>query len=170
MNSVACRLAQLVADQSAAGLPPEALHAAKRCVVDWMAVTIAGCREKQAQGIEAALSDELGFGPSRTVSGYRAPMRTAALINGLASHIVEFDDIYAPGAYHPGSPTIAAALSAATGLGRSGADLLGAVVAGYEVSNRVARALGVSSLPLLAHDGNGRRGGSRRRRRAPLEP
>lgn len=109
-----------------------------------MAVTVAGSAGKQAAALEAGLADELGHGPSRTLSGYRSSMRTAALINGLASHIVEFDDIYAPGTCHPGSPVIAAALSAATGLDKSGQDLLEAVVAGYEISNRVARALGIA--------------------------
>lgn len=109
-----------------------------------MAATLAGSQKKQATALEAGLADELGHGSSRTLSGYRAPMRTAALINGVASHIVEFDDIYAPGTNHPGSPVIAAALSAATGLDKSGQELLEAVVAGYEVSNRVARALGIA--------------------------
>ncbi len=140
--SVAARLTGLVKQQVAQGLNEDVIHAGKRCVIDWMAVTLAGSAEKQAVALERALADELGFGPSRTLSGQTAPMRTAALINGLASHIVEFDDIYAPGTCHPGSPTIAAALSAATGLCRSGSELLTAVVAGYEVSNRVARGLG----------------------------
>ena len=143
MTSVAERLARIVATQQANRLPEDVTHAAKRCLIDWVAVTIAGSVEKQARALEAGLSDELGFGPSRTLSGHAAPMRTAALINGLASHIVEFDDIYAPGTYHPGSPTIAAALSVATGLDKSGTDLLDAIVAGYEASNRVARGLGL---------------------------
>ena len=143
MTSVAERLARIVATQQANRLPEDVTHAAKRCLIDWVSVTIAGSVEKQARALEAGLSDELGFGPSRTLSGHAAPMRTAALINGLASHIVEFDDIYAPGTYHPGSPTIAAALSVATGLDKSGTDLLGAIVAGYEASNRVARGLGL---------------------------
>ena len=68
-------------------------------------------------------------------------MRTAALINGTAAHTVEVDDIYSPGLYHPGVSVIAAALAAAEGEAASGADLLTAIVAGYEVSNRIARAL-----------------------------
>ena len=30
------------------------------------------------------------------------------MINGAASHSVEFDDIYRDAGYHPGSPTISA--------------------------------------------------------------
>jgi len=139
---IASQFANLAQTKAAGEISANVVHAAKRCVIDWTCVALAGSAEKQALALERGLSDELGFGPSRTLTGHRATMRTAALINGLASHIVEFDDIYAPGTYHPGSPTVAAALSAATGLNRSGLDLIRGVVAGYEVSNRVARGLG----------------------------
>jgi len=139
---VAEQLANLAQVKSQASISDAVVHAAKRCIIDWTCTALAGSAQKQALALEGALSDELDYGPSRTLTGRSAPMRTAALINGLASHIVEFDDIYSPGTYHPGSPTIAAALSAATGLKRSGHDFIRAVVSGYEVSNRVARALG----------------------------
>lgn len=141
-KTVAQQLAQLIQIKSQGTLADELVHAAKRCIIDWTCVAMAGSAAKQALALEYALSDELDAGPSRTLTRRKAPMRTAALINGLASHIVEFDDIYSPGTYHPGSPTIAAALSAATGGNSSGLDFVRAVIAGYEVSNRVARAMG----------------------------
>ncbi len=67
--------------------------------------------------------------------------RTAALINGTASHTVEVDDIFSPGLYHPGVVTIPAALALAEARGADGALLLRAIVAGYEVGNRIARAV-----------------------------
>ena len=141
-RAIACQLAAIAYRSQITTLPASVVHAATRCVIDWTAVTLAGSTHPVALALEHALADELGHGKSRTLSGLCAPMRTAAMINGLASHIVEFDDIYAPGTYHPGSPTIAAALAAATGEGVSGECLLRAVIAGYEVSNRVARTLG----------------------------
>lgn len=140
--TVAERLARIAHLKSNTPLTDDVVHSARRCIIDWTCVALAGSNQKQALALERALADELGQGPSRTLTGHPSSMRTAALINGLASHIVEFDDIYSPGTYHPGSPTIAAALSATTGLNRSGLDLIRAVIAGYEVSNRVARAMG----------------------------
>jgi 2-methylcitrate dehydratase PrpD len=69
------------------------------------------------------------------------PLRHAALLNGAASHIVEFDDIYRYAIYHPGCPTIGAALAAAQVRGTDMAALLRAMVAGYEVSGRIGRAV-----------------------------
>jgi 2-methylcitrate dehydratase PrpD len=92
--------------------------------------------------LAAALEEELGLGRARIYpGGQNATARAAALINGSASHTVEFDDIYRDAIYHPGCPTISAALAAAQACGASGERLLRAVIVGYEVSTRVGRAV-----------------------------
>jgi 2-methylcitrate dehydratase PrpD len=60
---------------------------------------------------------------------------------GAGSHTVEFDDIYRAGGYHPGSPTISAALAAAQSVDASGEDFLRGVIVGYEVSTRICEAV-----------------------------
>lgn len=120
-------------------LPADAWHAAKRCLVDWAAATIPGGLQPPATLLDAALADERGR--SRAVLLPAAtPMtpRAAALINGCAAHTIEFDDIYRDGIYHPGAPTIAAALAAAQATGASGDLFLRAVIAGYELATRIA--------------------------------
>lgn len=141
-GTVAEIFADLVVRQSYCTQSDEVIHAAKRCIIDWFAAAIPGTLCKQAEALERGLFDELGRGPSRTLSGKRAPMRVAALINGTASHTVEFDDIFSPAIYHPGSPVIAAALASAIGLRKTGRDLINGVIAGYEVSTRLGSALG----------------------------
>ena len=54
---------------------------------------------------------------------------------------MEFDDIYRDAGYHPGCPTIGAALAAAQARGASLDGLLRAIVAGYEVSCRIGVAV-----------------------------
>jgi 2-methylcitrate dehydratase PrpD len=54
---------------------------------------------------------------------------------------VEFDDIYRDALYHPGCPTIAAALAVAEDQGRSGLQLLQAITIGYEISTRIGLAI-----------------------------
>ena len=66
---------------------------------------------------------------------------TAAWINGSISHAVEFDDIFRDAVYHPGCPTISAALAVAEAQGASGADFLRAVTVGYEISTRIGVAV-----------------------------
>lgn len=118
------------------------IHAAKRCVIDWYATTLPGTTDRPAMSLQNGLSDELGHGRAWTLSGQRGAARTVALINATASHTVEFDDIFAPAIYHPGSPTIAAALAMAESRNASGMAFLQAVIAGYEISTRIGVALG----------------------------
>jgi 2-methylcitrate dehydratase PrpD len=65
----------------------------------------------------------------------------AAFLNGVLAHSLDFDDTHAAGSLHPGAPVIPAALAAGEMAGASGADILAAIVAGYEVTCRVALAL-----------------------------
>ncbi len=136
------RFGAYAASVARANLPAEVMHAAKRCVIDWYATTLPGAIEAPATMLEKALGDELDRGEATLLLGRRASVRTAALINGTASHTVEFDDIYAPAIYHPGSPTIAAALAVGQARRATGDALLRAVIAGYEVSTRIGAAMG----------------------------
>ena len=136
------RFGAYAASVTQAKLPPEVMHAAKRCIIDWYATTLPGAAEAPATMLEKALADDLDHGKATLMLGRRATVRTAALINGTASHTVEFDDIYAPAIYHPGSPTIAAALAVGQARDMPGEMLLRAVIAGYEVSTRIGAALG----------------------------
>ncbi|NQW09403.1 MAG: MmgE/PrpD family protein [Alphaproteobacteria bacterium] len=131
----------------AAGLRTSAIedtvrHHAVRAVVDWFASALPGGVLPPATLVARAVADQVGTGAATLIpAGTPAGGQAAALINGTASHTVEFDDIFRDGLYHPGAPTIAAALAAAELVGADGARLLRGVIAGYEVSNRIARAV-----------------------------
>jgi 2-methylcitrate dehydratase PrpD len=120
----------------------EARHAARRALLDWFATTLPGSILPPATLIAAALAIEGATGGAVSyVDGRRVPIRDAALINGTASHIVEFDDIFRDGGYHPGSPTMAAALALAQAREASLDVFQRAVIAGYEVGARIALAV-----------------------------
>ena len=120
-------------------LPDDAAHHAKRALVDWVAATVLGGGMAPAKILTEALTDERQAGDATIIpDGRKVPLRTAAVINGTAAHTAEVDDIFRDGVYHPGAPTIAAALAAAQDRNASGRDLLTAIVVGYEISTRVA--------------------------------
>ena len=124
-------------------LSGEVIHHAKRAVIDWHAALLPGSVVPPATLLEQAFAEDLDRGRARLASGRRATLRAAALINGAASHSVEFDDIYRDAGYHPGSPVISAALAAAQAQGASGETFLRGVIVGYEVSTRI----GVAIMP-----------------------
>jgi 2-methylcitrate dehydratase PrpD len=129
------------AREQTAKLPKEVVHHAKRAVIDWCASLLPGSRIPPATLLEEALADELDHGRARLASGRRATVRAAALINGAASHAVEFDDIWRDAVYHPASPVISAALAAAQAQGATGERFLRGVIVGYEVSTRIGDAV-----------------------------
>jgi 2-methylcitrate dehydratase PrpD len=123
-------------------LAPEVLHHAKRAVIDLYAAMLSGAVAAPATLLEKALAEELDRGEAHLALGRKATMRAAALINGAAAHTTEVDDIYRDGIYHPGAPTIPAALALAQARGASGEQFLRAVVVGYEISTRIGAAMG----------------------------
>ena len=115
---------------------------AARAVIDWFGATIAGAQMPPARILSSALESVGCGGRAELVgAGGTADPRTAALINGTASHTAELDDIYRDGIYHPGSPTVAAALAAGQHLGVSGERFLRAVAVGYEIGDQIAAAV-----------------------------
>ncbi|HZT65736.1 MAG TPA: MmgE/PrpD family protein [Acidimicrobiales bacterium] len=141
---VAARAAGL----SFADLPPEVVTVARQCVLDWLGVTLAGSTEPAATILLEELLDD---GPadraaaSGTVVGRaeRLGPRDAALVNGTASHALDYDDVNDAMFGHPTVPVLPGVLALAEGMGASGADLLCAFVAGYEAECQIGRALGV---------------------------
>jgi 2-methylcitrate dehydratase PrpD len=132
------QLAGFVEEFRTRELPNDVVHAAARCVVDWMAATIPGGAQPPATLLARALVDEVGAGAAVLIpSGQRAGVRAAALINGCAAHTIEFDDIYRDALYHPGAPTISAALAIAQERNANGDLFLRSVIAGYELSTRI---------------------------------
>lgn len=116
--------------------------ATRRAVLDWFATTLPGCVRAPATILAPAMAEVEESGRAWSYVDARAcSPRRAAFLNAVASHTVEFDDIYRDGGYHPGSPTIAAAIALAQHLGSSLEDLHRAIVAGYEVGCRVSLAI-----------------------------
>lgn len=97
----------------------------------WSRILLAEMAEEGAPGICSV------FGASNTLA---AP--AAALVNGTAIHGFELDDLIAESITHPAACVIPAALAAGEAANASGAQLLEAIVAGYEVMHRVGLALG----------------------------
>lgn len=104
-------------------LSTEVVHHARRAVIDWHAALYPGLVVPPATLLQKAFSNEKSA-------------RLTALINGTAAHTVEVDDIFRDGIYHPGAPTIAAAVAL------SKENYLRSVVAGYEISTRIGAAMG----------------------------
>ncbi|MSQ50940.1 MAG: MmgE/PrpD family protein [Betaproteobacteria bacterium] len=144
MTYVVERLAAWAVAYRQEPLSPDVLHHAKRVVIDWYAALFPGAVAPPATALEKSFLEELDGDKfkARLALGRSASVRLAALINGAAAHTAEVDDIFRDGIYHPGAPTIAAALALAQARSVSGEEFLRAVVVGYEISTRIGAAMG----------------------------
>ena len=131
-------LGAFVARVGAEGAPPEARAIAKTGFIDCIGTMIAGSREPVTATLLAALEPlppgtvRLWFGDTRTAAS------EAALVMGVAAHALDYDDVALRG--HPSAALVPAILAAAQELGSTGAQMLDAYVAGYEVwANLVER-------------------------------
>lgn len=130
-------------------LPTEVKQVALELFADWFANAVAGFDSPMAQALRALSPAYDGPGRAMRV-GDLVPAEPlgAALVNASAAHALEFDDSYRAGLYHPGAPILAAAFSAACRAEAPGSALLSAMVAGYEVSLRLASAVNPSHYRL----------------------
>lgn len=68
-------------------------------------------------------------------------MYNAALLNGMASHVLELDDGHRKGAVHVGAPVLSALLTVAAKEEMSSDDFLRGIICGYEATIRLACAV-----------------------------
>jgi len=120
-------------------LPPDAVTAAKHCLLDWLGTTLAGSREPLTQILRRQLdpASERGEATLLGAEPERTTVLLAALINGAASHALDFDDTHTTMSGHPSAPVVPAALALAEARGASGERLLAAIVAGIELECRL---------------------------------
>jgi len=138
-------LSGFVAGLDTRAIPAEVTHQAKRCLIDWLGVTLAGSADPSAK-VLWEVSDELGSDRTATVlgTGRRTTLLLAALSNGYAAHVLDFDDTYNPArtTVHGCAPVWPVVI----GLGEvdrvDGRRALAAFVAGFETQVRVALAAG----------------------------
>ncbi len=124
-------------------LPPEALEAGRRLVLDGLAVAVAGVSEEDAVPILAKTLRALGGTQSATAiaCGFRTDPVRAAAINGAAMHVLDFEPMWSP-ATHALSVTLPVALALAEARELAGRDVLAALIKEIEIQGWLREASG----------------------------
>ncbi len=126
------------ANRTGDGAPSSAREMATYCLLDWLGVTLAGSGDPLVDVlVEDALSDG-GEGDWPLLGrDERVGLRDFVLVNGVAGHVLDYDDGLAPMMGHPSVAIMPALLAVATARGCSGAELLDAIVTSVEMAARV---------------------------------
>ena len=117
---------------------------AKELLLDHLGCAVRGGTGETAEAVDRMLAAICaGEGGPLTAVVAKQPVRPewAVFANGVYAHSIELDDTHSASSLHPAVVTIPAALATAELQGSSGAELLAAIVAGYEVACRLGRAL-----------------------------
>jgi 2-methylcitrate dehydratase PrpD len=119
-------------------LPPDVRRVARDCLADWLACTLAGLAEPASEIVVAQALDEGGH-PQASFIGRaaRGSLLQAALVNGTASHALDYDDVNLSVPGHLSVAILPAVLALAEHLDADVRSLLAAFVAGYEFACRV---------------------------------
>lgn len=139
MTSLTQDLAQLAAGMTLQAIPEEARRIAKSGFADTSAVMIAGAGEPAVGIVARTLGGPVAGNGAESASllprGGKRWVENAVLINGVAAHVLDYDDVALDG--HPSAVLVPAVLAQAEAqtetIGAGGAEMIAAYVAGYEV-------------------------------------
>src|SRR6185436_14275993 len=141
-------LARFVAETKWIDLPEAARHDAKRAILNFFAVALAGCRTEPVEIALKSLSEFSG-GKQATVIGRseRIDALSAAFLNAAGANVFDYCDTHLPTVVHPTSPVAPALLALAELRRVTGPELLLAFVLGFEIECRVGGAVSPGHYP-----------------------
>jgi 2-methylcitrate dehydratase PrpD len=141
-------LARFVVDTRWEDIPEQARHEAKRALLNFFAVAIAGCR---TEPVELALKTlaEFSGGKQATIVGRteRIDALGAAFLNAAGANVFDYCDTHLPTVVHPTAPLAPALLALAELRRVTGPELLLAFVLGFEIECRVGGAVSPGHYP-----------------------
>lgn len=141
MSTLSQRIGRFAFELDERSIPPEVVECAKDHILDAVGVGIAAASLPASAGWYAGVR-ALGAGEEASALGFsgKLPAPSAALLNGTLVHSLEYDDTHIASIVHGSSVIVAAALAAGEKHGASGAELIRAVLVGWEAMIRMGLA------------------------------
>ncbi len=140
-ETITAAMARWAADLTYDDLGEQAIHEAKRYLLDALGCALGGYRQEDAEIALSVLGEVAGAGPATVIgSGEKKDVVSASLANALMVRIMDYNDIYwQQDPSHP-SDIIPAAMAMAERAGKGGRDLILGIVLGHEFEMRMCEA------------------------------
>jgi 2-methylcitrate dehydratase PrpD len=135
-------LAQWLVESRLDDIPRDVRHEALRALVNYVGCALGGAPDEAVDIALRALQPFFGAPTARILGRIeRLDPLHASLMNGISSHVYDYDDTTPKNYSHPSSP-VASALFAYASVNRvSGPDFVHAFILGFEAESRVANAV-----------------------------
>ena len=143
-EAVSRHLADVLAGTTYADLPSSVVAETKRAILDWLGSALAGAVEPAARMMQGVVARFGASQESTIFAAGRSSAAGAALANGVASHILELDDVHKGSTLHAAAPIIPAALAMAEREHVNGCTLILSVALGYDAALRIGEAVNPS--------------------------
>ena len=128
------QLARFITELKAKDIPTDVYEHAKIAFLDWVAVTLAG-KDDPAVQILLQYSETMGGNPQSSILGHgvKASVSHATLINGTASHALDYDDTLEAFLGHPSVTIFPSLLALGEWTDKSGGEFLTAYITALKV-------------------------------------
>ena len=135
-------LASYVVSSRMEDIPEDVRHEARRALVNYVGCAVGGSPDRAVELAIRALGPYSGP-PTASVLGRadRLDPLHASLMNGISSHVYDYDDTTPANYLHPTSPVASALFAYASAHPVSGRDFLHAFIMGFEAESRVGNAV-----------------------------
>src|SRR5262245_40205809 len=135
-------LARYIVSAKPSDLPGPVRKEAARTLLNWVGCTLGGSRHET---VDIAISAMAPFsGPAQaSILGRkeRLDILNAALINGISSHVLDYDDTHSRNIIHPAGPVISAILALSEHRSVSGNEFVNALVLGVDAECRIGNSV-----------------------------
>ena len=123
-------------------IPPQVIEVAIRSIYNWLGCAIGGSQH-EAVSIAISALDEFSGPRIASILGRheKFDVSNAALINGISSHVFDFDDTHLKTVIHPAGPVVSCLMAYAQSRHMTGREFLLAAVCGIEVECRIGNAV-----------------------------
>ncbi|HTJ99783.1 MAG TPA: MmgE/PrpD family protein, partial [Bordetella sp.] len=114
--------------------------AAKSAILDGLGCILVGAPTETARIVRQTIA-EFGGQPQAGILGTRerGSIAAAAMANGVAGHVIDYDDTNASMIGHPSTVLVPVILSLGEAHGKSGDDVVRAYIIGFEIETRLGR-------------------------------
>jgi 2-methylcitrate dehydratase PrpD len=136
------KLAEWLVEHRLDDVPRDVRHEALRALVNYVGCALGGAPDEAVDIALRALTPFFGPPTARILGrDERLDPLHASLMNGISSHVYDFDDTTPKNYSHPSSPVASALFAYASVNPVSGPDFVHAFILGFEAESRVANAV-----------------------------